>query len=31
MKIEPIDEIGENHVATSAENPLRKDAFLLTD
>ncbi|PJB13364.1 MAG: GTP cyclohydrolase I FolE [Flavobacteriales bacterium CG_4_9_14_3_um_filter_40_17] len=31
MKIEPIDEIGENHVATSAENPLRKDAFLLSD
>jgi len=31
MKIEPIDEIGENHVATSAENPLRNDAFLLTD
>lgn len=31
MKIEPIDEIGENHLATSAENPLREDAFLLTD
>ena len=25
------DEIGNNHVATSAENPLRKDAFQLTD
>lgn len=25
------DEIGENHIATSAETPLRKDAFVLTD
>jgi GTP cyclohydrolase I len=25
------DEIGNNHVATSAETPLRKDAFQLTD
>lgn len=25
------DEIGSNHVATSAENPIRKDAFLQTD
>jgi GTP cyclohydrolase I len=25
------DEIGNNHVATSAENPVRKDAFDLTD
>lgn len=25
------DEIGNNHVATSAENPVRKDAFELTD
>lgn len=25
------DEIGDNHVATSAENPIRDDAFLLTD
>jgi len=26
-----IDEIGDNHVASSAENPLRKDAFDLND
>jgi GTP cyclohydrolase I len=25
------DEIGDNHVATSTENPMRDDAFLLTD
>lgn len=25
------DEIGENHIATSAQNPVRKDAFELTD
>lgn len=25
------DEIGNNHIATSAENPIRKDAFELTD
>ena len=25
------DEIGENHIATSAENPVRNDAFELTD
>jgi GTP cyclohydrolase I len=25
------DEIGDNHVATSANNPMRNDAFLLTD
>ena len=25
------DEIGENHIATSAETPLRKDAFVLND
>ncbi|WP_395633020.1 GTP cyclohydrolase I FolE [Flavobacterium sp.] len=25
------DELGENHIATSAQNPLRKDAFDLTD
>ena len=25
------DEIGDNHVATAAQNPLRKDAFDLTD
>lgn len=26
-----IEEIGENHVSTSAETPLRKDAFLISD
>lgn len=26
-----LDEIGDNHVATSANNPMRNDAFLLTD
>lgn len=25
------DEIGHNHIATSAENPVRQDAFVLTD
>ncbi len=25
------DEIGENHISTSAETPMRKDAFELTD
>ena len=25
------DEIGENHIATNAQNPIRKDAFLLSD
>jgi len=25
------DEIGENHIATSAQNPVRKDAFLISD
>lgn len=25
------DDLGENHIATSAQNPLRKDAFDLTD
>ena len=25
------DEIGENHIATTAQNPIRKDAFLLSD
>jgi len=25
------DEIGENHIATSAQNPIRKDAFNLSD
>ena len=25
------DEIGENHIATSAQNPLRKDAFSISD
>lgn len=29
--IENLDEIGENHVGTSATTPLRKDAFELTD
>lgn len=27
----PSDEIGDNHVATNAQNPIRKDAFDLTD
>ena len=25
------DEIGENHIATSSQNPIRKDAFLISD
>jgi len=25
------DEIGENHIATSAQNPMRNDAFILSD
>lgn len=25
------DEIGDNHIATSAQNPVRNDAFLITD
>jgi GTP cyclohydrolase I len=25
------DEIGDNHIATSASNPVRKDAFDITD
>ena len=25
------DEIGENHIPTSAQNPVRNDAFNLTD
>ena len=25
------DEIGDNHIATNAQNPIRKDAFALTD
>ncbi|WP_318640807.1 GTP cyclohydrolase I FolE [Flavobacterium ardleyense] len=32
--INPLDvdqEIGDNHIASSAENPLRSDAFVLTD
>ncbi|MFT5214692.1 MAG: GTP cyclohydrolase I, partial [Patiriisocius sp.] len=31
MNDERIEEIGENHVATSAENPIRTDAFDLSD
>ena len=27
MNDDRIDELGENHVATSAENPIRPDAF----
>ncbi len=26
-----LDEIGDNHIATNAVNPVRKDAFVLTD
>lgn len=26
-----LDEIGDNHIATNAQNPLRKDAFEMTD
>lgn len=25
------DEIGENHIATNAQNPIRKDAFSISD
>ena len=31
MNDERIEEIGENHVATSAENPIRLDAFDISD
>jgi GTP cyclohydrolase I len=31
MNDERIEELGENHVATSAENPIRPDAFDLSD
>ena len=31
MHAENSDELGDNHVATSAETPLRKDAFELSD
>lgn len=31
MSIDNIDEIGENHIATSAQTPLRDDAFDLSD
>ena len=31
MNDERIDEIGENHIATSAQNPLRADAFDISD
>ncbi|WP_166461181.1 GTP cyclohydrolase I FolE [Flavicella sediminum] len=31
MSYENIDEIGENHVGTSAQTPLREDAFKLSD
>jgi GTP cyclohydrolase I len=31
MNDERIEELGENHVATSAENPIRPDAFALSD
>ncbi|HAO14369.1 MAG TPA: GTP cyclohydrolase I FolE, partial [Tenacibaculum sp.] len=31
MNEEKIDEIGENHVGTSAETPLRSDAFDISD
>ena len=31
MNDERIEEIGENHVATSAENPIRSDAFDISD
>lgn len=26
-----LDEIGDNHIATNAKNPLRSDAFDITD
>jgi len=25
------DEIGDNHIATNAQNPIKKDAFVLSD
>ena len=28
---EMIDEIGDNHISTSAQNPIRDDAFSLSD
>ena len=31
MNDERIEEIGENHIATSAKNPLRADAFDISD
>ncbi|WP_271406501.1 GTP cyclohydrolase I FolE [Tenacibaculum soleae] len=31
MNDERIEEIGENHIATSAESPIRKDAFDISD
>jgi GTP cyclohydrolase I len=31
MSIDNIDELGENHIATSAQTPLREDAFELSD
>ena len=31
MNDERIEELGENHVATSAENPIRTDAFDISD
>lgn len=31
MNIDSLDEIGENHIATSAETPLRHDAFSMSD
>ena len=29
--LDDIEEIGDNHVATSTDNPIRKDAFNLSD
>lgn len=31
MNIDSLDEIGENHIATSADTPLRHDAFSMSD
>ena len=31
MNEEKIEEMGDNHLATSAENPLRADAFDISD
>lgn len=31
MSIEHTDEIGDNHIATSAQTPLRDDAFVMSD